>query len=80
MIEDKYEIWDSDNNMLADNLRIDVAMIVVRALFENWYNETGLELKIRRKVECECKACNYDYDPNIATEPTILTDSTVKRG
>jgi len=58
MIEDKYEVLDDNNTLLADNMRIDVAMIFVRALFEEWYNETGLELKIRRKenIECVCES------------------------
>ena len=49
MVEEKYEIWCGDI-MLADNMRIDVALILVKALFEEeWSINSELELKIKRK-------------------------------
>lgn len=46
MIENMYEIW-CGNTMLADNMSIDIATIIVKALFKEWL-EFGLELKIKR--------------------------------
>lgn len=66
MIEDTYEVLDDNNTVLADNMRIDVAMIFVRALFENWYNETGLELRIRKKENIDCMC-----EPTLTNEEEI---------
>lgn len=53
MVEEKYEIW-CGNTMLADNMIIDIAIVLLRALFENRYRfEDGLELKIKRKKVVE---------------------------
>ena len=53
MSEDKYEIW-CGTAMLADDVAFDIAIILVKALFQEWYGQSGVELKIRRKQNIDC--------------------------
>ena len=52
MSESRYEVY-FDNTKVADNLSLEIAMILAKALFNEYYMEAGLEIRIRRKGQEE---------------------------
>ncbi len=47
MVENKYQIiWD--NTVIAEVVDINTALIVIRALFNEYYNEKNMILKVAR--------------------------------
>lgn len=55
MNEVLYCIEDERSNVIARDMTMDVAMILTRALFNNYYNEEELTYTIKRQKENEVK-------------------------
>lgn len=48
MVEDKY-IVKIDGQVVAENMDIKIAMILVESLFEKYYNENNMEITVNKK-------------------------------
>lgn len=52
MIEELFEVFDTGTDeVIATDMRIDVALILIHALFDKWFNDYSLALGIRRTYE-----------------------------
>ena len=51
MNEILYCIEDERGNILANDMNMDTAMILLRALFDNYYNEDELTYTLKRQKE-----------------------------
>lgn len=52
MLEQKYEVL-IDNEVVATKMDINVATILLKALFEEYYNEHEMTISIREVERCE---------------------------
>ena len=50
MEELKYDVY-IDSNIAAENMDLDTAIILVKALFERYYADTGMVVSMRRRVD-----------------------------
>lgn len=48
-----YCIEDENGNIIAKDMNMDTAMILARALFDNYYNEDDIAFTIKRQKEAE---------------------------
>lgn len=47
MEQDLYEIYDGADYLVASKLELNTALILIRALYNEYYKEVGLEFTIR---------------------------------
>lgn len=52
MIEKKYKVL-IDKEIVAENMNLKTATILVRALFEEYYNENSLTVSVKEMERCE---------------------------
>ena len=52
MTEMKYDIY-IDGDLIAENMELQYAILMLKALFETYYNETqaGMEITIKARIE-----------------------------
>lgn len=50
MMEDKFEIVTETGEVIASNMRMEVAIILIKAYFDEYYRETKLALTIRKML------------------------------
>ncbi len=54
MEEQMYEIW-IDKTRIAGFMRIDDALLLVKALYDKYYMETDMEVTIKPMARCKVK-------------------------
>lgn len=54
MSEERYEVW-VDEKCYAKEMRLDTALILVKGLFNEWYAEDDISIKIRRMTNCNAE-------------------------
>lgn len=54
MIENRYKVF-VNGHLTAENMPIEDAMIYAKAIFETYYNDALLDVKIMRDVKTEDK-------------------------
>ena len=52
MEQQMYELW-TDNIRIASCMAIDDVLILVKALYEHYYMETNMEIRIKPMMRCE---------------------------
>lgn len=52
MAETKYDLY-IDGDLVAENMELQYAMLMLKALFETYYNETqaGMEITVKARIE-----------------------------
>lgn len=62
-----YCIEDENGNVIAKDMNMDTAMILARALFDNYYNEDDIAFTIKRQKEAE-ETLQYKKDEVLEVE------------
>ena len=49
MPEHKFSVYETDQRLVAENMDLDDALLLVKALFEHYYADPGVAFTIERK-------------------------------